>query len=74
MMNSIAIVNGGGVRIGLEDNIWYDTDRTKLTSNQDLTKRIHVLAHANRREVMAPAELRKLLNLNSCNGEYGRAK
>ena len=72
MVNSIAIAIGGGVRVGLEDNIWYDPSRTKLASNSELIRRIHKLAEANQREVMTPTELRKLLNLQSGNGKYGR--
>jgi len=72
MMNSIAIATGGGVRVGLEDNIWYDKARTRLVKNRELIHRIHRLAEANQREVMKPAELRKLLHLNKGNGSYGR--
>jgi 3-keto-5-aminohexanoate cleavage enzyme len=73
MMNSIAIASGGGVRVGLEDNIWYDAGRTRLATNIDLLQRIHVLAGANERKVMAPTELRKMLNLLGGSGQYGRA-
>lgn len=72
MMNSIAIASGCGVRIGLEDNIWYDTARTKLATNLDLIKRVHVMAQANERQIMKPANLRKLLRLEEGNGKYGR--
>jgi len=72
VMNSIAIAYGGGVRVGLEDNIWYDPHRTKLASNSDLIKRIRILANANDRSIMSPSELRKILNLNKGNGFYGR--
>jgi len=72
MMNSIAIAASGGVRVGLEDNIWYDSDRTKLARNADLVRRIHRLAEDNERKVMTPCELRKLLNLKDGNGRYGR--
>ena len=41
MMNSIAIASGGGVRVGLEDNIWYDSSRSRLATNLDLIKRVH---------------------------------
>ena len=71
-MNSIAIATGGGVRVGLEDNIWYDRRRTKLARNADLLKRIHVLAEANERKVMAAVTLRTLLKLEPGNGRYGR--
>ena len=71
-MNSVAIGMGGGVRIGLEDNIWFDRDRTKLARNKDLLKRIHVLREANGRELMLPSELRDILQLETGNnGRYG---
>ncbi|MBC7553915.1 MAG: 3-keto-5-aminohexanoate cleavage protein [Taibaiella sp.] len=72
MMNSVAIAAGSGVRVGLEDNIWYDTARTRLASNIDLIKRVHVMAEVNERQIMKPADLRKLLNLQEGNGKYGR--
>lgn len=70
-MNSIAIAMGGGVRVGLEDNIWYDKDRTVLARNVDLIKRIHTLAAANGRKVMLPSELRKRLRLRDGFSGYG---
>ena len=72
MMNSVAIVSGGGVRVGLEDNIWLDTARTKLASNSDLLRRIHKLAEASERRVMSPRKFRELLNLQGGYGKYGR--
>jgi 3-keto-5-aminohexanoate cleavage enzyme len=72
MMNSLAIASGGGVRVGLEDNIYYDTQRTRLARNSELLRRVHLLAEANNRKVMKPAELRGILNLNPGNGNYGR--
>ena len=65
MMNTIAIANGGGVRVGLEDNIWYDTNRNKLATNQNLLKRVHRIAQELDRTVMPPGECRKLLKLNN---------
>jgi len=73
MMNSIAIAAGGGVRVGLEDTIWYGPKRTSLATNADLLRRIHGLAQSNEREVMRPAELRRLLDLEAGHGKYGRA-
>jgi uncharacterized protein (DUF849 family) len=73
MMNSIAVAAGGGVRVGLEDNIWYDSDRVGLARNADFLRRIHGLAESNERKIMTPAELRRLLNLESGNGKYGRS-
>ena len=70
-MNSLSIAIGGGVRVGLEDNIWYDKSRTKLASNVDLLKRIHTIAKANSREIMTASEFRKKMNLAQGNGTYG---
>ena len=71
-MNSVAIAIGGGVRVGLEDNIWFDSARTKLARNIDLIKRIHVIAEANGRKVMSSEEFRNKMNLEKGFGEYGR--
>tara|TARA_R110000744_G_scaffold60297_4_gene124968 strand:- start:5548 stop:6423 length:876 start_codon:yes stop_codon:yes gene_type:complete len=72
-MNSISISIGGGVRVGLEDNIWFDKSRTKLATNTDLLKRIHIIAQANEREVMKSKEFRLEMNLEIGRGKYGRA-
>ena len=71
-MNSVAIVMGGGIRVGLEDNIWYDLDRTKLARNADLLRRIHTIAEVHERPLMSSAEFRALFNLEEGNGKYGR--
>lgn len=71
-MNSLAIAMDGGVRVGLEDQIWYDRGRTRLARNRDLLQRIHTIAEANERTVMSPAEFRQRLNLLPGNGAYGR--
>lgn len=71
-MNSVAIAMGGGVRVGLEDNIFYDPGRTRLATNADLLARVHTIARANERQLMTPRELRRLLNLAPGHGHYGR--
>jgi 3-keto-5-aminohexanoate cleavage enzyme len=70
-MNSLAVSMGYGVRVGLEDNIWYDPSRTRLATNLDLVRRIGVLASANEREIMPPSELRRLLKLRDGHAGYG---
>lgn len=72
MMNSLAIAMGGGVRVGLEDNIYFDRQRTKPARNIELLKRIHTIAEANERPIMPAQELRTLLQLEKGNGHYGR--
>jgi len=53
-MNTLAIALGGGVRIGLEDNIWFDGNREQLATNKNLVLRIHQLAGIFERNVMSP--------------------
>jgi hypothetical protein len=65
---------GWGVRVGIEDNIYFDRQRTTLARNIDLLKRIHTIAQANDRTLMTPHELRKILDLEAGNGTYGRKK
>jgi uncharacterized protein (DUF849 family) len=71
-MNAIGISSGGGARVGLEDNIWYDRLRSKLARNIDLLKRIHLIAEAIETPIMAPSELRLRLHLEPGHGRYGR--
>lgn len=72
IMNSVAIAIGGGVRVGLEDNIYYDAQRTRLATNSELLRRVHAIAESNGRPVMKSQKLRMLLNLRKGSGEYGR--
>ncbi len=70
-INTLAIAMGYGVRVGLEDNIWLNEDRTVLASNADYLRRIRSIADAVGREICSPAELRKRLNLEAGNGRFG---
>lgn len=72
MMNSLAIAIGKGVRVGLEDNIWFDAERTRLATNSVLIERIHVIAKANNREIMTPSEFRSQMQMEPGHGRYGR--
>jgi len=55
--NSTAIAYGLGVRVGLEDNIWFDDSRTQLASNISLIKRIHHLMEIQQKQLMPSQEL-----------------
>jgi len=72
IMNSLSIVYGGGVRVGLEDNLWFDKERTRLARNADLLRRIQMLAEVHERKIMSPREFRCLLHLQAGDGLYGR--
>lgn len=62
-MNAMAIITGGGVRVGLEDNIWYDKERTRLASNRDLIERVLTIAKAMGREPYTAKEARKVIGV-----------
>jgi uncharacterized protein (DUF849 family) len=70
-MNSLAIAMGGGVRVGIEDNIYLDRGHSIPARNIDLVKRIHVLAEAHERPIMKPAQLREVLNMRDNRSGYG---
>ena len=61
--NAMALVAGGGVRVGLEDNIWYDEQRTRLASNRDLIERILTIGEALGRRPYTQKEARKILGV-----------
>ena len=58
-----AIAMGGHVRVGLEDNIWFDDDRTDLATNPRLVERLVAIGRASGREPATPARVRELLGL-----------
>ncbi|MFP3910139.1 MAG: 3-keto-5-aminohexanoate cleavage protein [Archaeoglobaceae archaeon] len=62
-MNIMSLVAGGGVRVGLEDNIWFDEARTRLATNVDLIKRILAIADALGEKPYSPKDARKVLGL-----------
>jgi uncharacterized protein (DUF849 family) len=62
-MNLLSIVSEGGVRLGLEDNIWFDEERTRLATNFDLVKRIVSIAKTIGKRPYTPIEARDLLRL-----------
>jgi len=63
-MNSVAIAMGGGVRVGLEDNLWLDhPQRQHPASNVSLVSRVKEIAALHDRPVMSPLDMRKMLDL-----------
>lgn len=43
VVNALSVSQGLGVRVGLEDNIWWDEERTRLATNASLLRRVHEL-------------------------------
>ncbi|NHZ73122.1 MAG: 3-keto-5-aminohexanoate cleavage protein [Nitrospirae bacterium] len=58
-----AMARGGHVRVGLEDNIYFDEKRTTMASNRMQVQRIVDLADELGREISTPDETRSRLDL-----------
>ena len=61
--NAMAIAAGGHVRVGLEDNIWWDRARTVAATNEQLVERVARLAEQLERPLATPADVRRMLRL-----------
>ena len=59
----LALSQGGGIRTGIEDNIWYDKEKKTLASNPKLVKRIHQIAEVSCLTMMKPKEFSSILEL-----------
>lgn len=55
---ALGLASGGGVRVGLEDGIWYDQQRSTLATNPMLVERVRRLMELHESRPMTPAELR----------------
>lgn len=67
-VNSLAVVTGGHVRVGLEDNLYLDSAKEHLASNPRLVERIAKLAEAAGRSIATPDEARKMIGLRPLAG------
>jgi uncharacterized protein (DUF849 family) len=63
-VNAMSLVAGGGVRIGLEDNIYFDTERTRLATNRELVERIVGVGRVLGRTPYTSREARHVLGLS----------
>lgn len=72
-MNQLAIAMGGHVRVGLEDNLWYDDERTELATNVRLVERLVRVGRSMGREPATPADVRARLRLPPRRGRRTRA-
>jgi 3-oxoadipate:acetyl-CoA acetyltransferase len=62
-INRLAIAMGGHVRVGLEDNLWWDDERTELATNPRLVERLVSIGRAMGREPASPAVVRDRLRI-----------
>jgi uncharacterized protein (DUF849 family) len=60
-MNAMALVAGGGVRVGIEDNIFYDREKNKKATNRELVERVLDIAKSLGREPYSHKEARSLI-------------
>jgi len=58
---ALALAAGGGVRIGLEDNLFLDRVHGSLATNRDLVQLVHEVSGTLKRSVMSPTVFRSLL-------------
>ena len=66
-INMAAMIMGGNVRVGLEDNLFYDGEKTRPATNPGLVQRLVRIAREMDRTIAKPQETRKRLNLsNTC--------
>ena len=61
--NLLGIASGGHVRVGIEDNLWWDRGRTRLATNAELVERVRRAAELAERPLATPAQTRALLGL-----------
>lgn len=64
-MNALSITMGGHVRVGLEDNLYMDTEKRELATNLALVQRVTGLARALGRRMATPAEVRERIGLRA---------
>jgi len=62
-VNTLSVAMQGNVRVGIEDNIWYDARRTREATNVDLVQRIAGIAQAIGRRLATAAEVRAALGI-----------
>ncbi len=75
-VNAASIVMGGNVRVGLEDNIFYDYEKKRLATNVELVRRLKRIADEIYRPVASAQSVRELLGIDMkvSNSESALAK
>ena len=68
-MTTMAIMLGGNVRVGFEDNVYYRKGE-KSTGNAQMVERVVRIAHELGREVATPAQAREIFNVDKTPSQY----
>jgi uncharacterized protein (DUF849 family) len=63
-INTTAIAHGGHVRVGLEDNIYFDEQRKTLSTNEMQLRRVLDIASAFGRSIATPSEAREIIGMS----------
>jgi uncharacterized protein (DUF849 family) len=66
-VNITSIIKGGHVRVGLEDTIYFDSDKKVLATNEQLIKRLVEFSKKMGRDIAASDEARTILGLKDKN-------
>lgn len=61
--NAVGLAFGGHIRVGLEDNIYFDREKKELASNERLVERIASIIEKMGLEVATPKQARKMLGV-----------
>jgi 3-keto-5-aminohexanoate cleavage enzyme len=62
--NTLSVALGGGVRVGIEDNLWYDANKTVPARNEIVLERIVRIIELSGHSVMRPQRLRERLKID----------
>lgn len=62
-MNALGMLYGSGARVGLEDSLWLDAQRSLPATNVDLVQRATAMARLFGRRLATPREVRAALGL-----------
>jgi len=62
-MNFASVLMGGHVRVGIEDNIWFDQDAKELATNSQLVERVANFSRQIGRDVASAKEAREIIGI-----------
>ena len=63
-MNFASILMGGHVRVGIEDNIWFDQDAKELATNSQLIERVVNFSRQIGRAIASAKEAREIIGID----------
>jgi 3-keto-5-aminohexanoate cleavage enzyme len=70
----MGIAAGGHVRVGIEDNKFFDRGNTELADNVRMIKRIAGIAREMGREPASPDEARRIIGITGSKEDYKKQR